>query len=163
MGGSDRSRYTGYYTGRVVQHSDYKWGDIALRASRSWLGRDAEGGACRRNHKLFVTVGGWTSRTVVQTDGASLYDGRDVPGHVSFIPAEWQNRGWYRGRFLDTVSLEIPPKLLANGLEGHDCPSVEFLPATNRFDPLIFHTVVAFKDEAERGCAGHLFAETATT
>jgi AraC family transcriptional regulator len=110
-----------------------------------------------------VTVGGCTSRTVVQTDGALPYDGRDVPGHVSFIPAERQNRGWYGGRFLDTISLEFPPELLAKCLERCDYPSIEFFPVTNRFDPLLFHTVVALKDEAERGYPSGFFAESATT
>jgi AraC family transcriptional regulator len=164
MSDSDKSRYAGYYTGRVVQYSDYKWGDIALRSTRSLLGRGAEGAAYRRNHKLYVTVGGGTSRTVVQTEGAPPYDGRDVPGHVSFIPAERQNRGWYSGRFLDTVSLEIPQEVFAKCLEGCDCPSIEFLPVTNSFDPLIFHAVLALEGEAEAGgVAAKLFAETAST
>jgi hypothetical protein len=49
-------------------------------------------------------------------------------------------------------------------LDGPEPSSVEFLPVTNRFDPLIFHTMTALREEAEMGgLAGRLFAETAAT
>jgi AraC family transcriptional regulator len=42
--------------------------------------------------------------------------------------------------------------------------TVEFLPATNRFDPLLFNAMAALREEAEiGGPAGRLFAEIAAT
>ena len=157
-------RYTGYYTGRVLWSKEQRWGDLLFGSSSSSLAPGAEGGAFRKNHKLYVTVGGGTSRTVVSTDGAPRYEGRDVVGHVSFIPAERQNQGWYKGELLECLSLELPPNWIEKCLDGRDLSTVEFLPVTNRFDPLIFNAMAALREETEiGGPAGRLFAETAAT
>lgn len=157
-------RYSGYYTGRVLWRNEQQWGNLEFGSSSSLLTSGAEGGAFRKNHKLYVTVGGGTSRTIVSTEGAPKYDGRDVVGHVSFIPAERQNRGCYKGGVLDCLSLEIPQDWIMKCLDGPEPSSVEFLPVTNRFDPLIFHTMTALREEVEiGGLAGRLFAETAAT
>ncbi len=159
-----QTRYTGYYTGRVLWHMDREWGDLQFSSSSSSLKSGAEGGAFRKNHKIYVTVGGGTSRTIVDTDGACRYEGRDVVGHVSFIPAERQNQGWYKGDVLECLSLEIPPNWIAKCLERGELSSVEFFPTTNRFDPLIFNVMSALRQETEsKGPAGRLFAETAAT
>jgi len=157
-------RHTGYYTGRVLWTKEQRWGDLDFTISSSLLTSGAEGAAFRRNHKLYVTVGGGTSRTIVSTDGGPAYDGRDVVGHVSFIPAERQNHGWYKGELLECLALEIPPDWVAKCLDGKPYSALEFLPATNRFDPLIFDVMVALREEAEvGGPAGRLFGETAAT
>jgi hypothetical protein len=109
MEGQTQSRYSGFYTGRVLWHKDQQWGDLQFSVSSSSLAAGAEGGAFRKNHKLYVTVGGGTCRTVVSTDGAPRYEGRDVVGHVSFIPAERQNQGSYKGHVMECLALEIPP------------------------------------------------------
>jgi AraC family transcriptional regulator len=159
-----QDRYEGYYTARVLWRKEQRWGDLQFGASSSVLTPAAEGAAFRRNHKLYVTVGGGTSRTWVSTDGAPHYEGRDVVGHVSFIPAERQNHGCYSGRILECLALEIPPDWLAKCRGTPDSSSIEFLPATNRFDPLIFNLMLSVRDEAEiGGPAGRLFAETAAT
>lgn len=157
-------RYAGYYTGRVLWHKDREWGDLQFSSSSSSLKSGAEGGAFRKNHKVYVTVGGGTSRTVVDTDGAPRYEGRDVVGHVSFIPAERQNQGWYKGDVLECLSLEIPPDWIAKCLDRRELATVEFFPTTNRFDPLILNVMSALRHETEQpGPAGQLFAETAAT
>jgi AraC family transcriptional regulator len=157
-------RYSGYYTGRVLWSKEQQWGHLEFGSSSSLLTSEAEGGAFRKNHKLYVTVGGGTSRTIVRTDGAPRYDGCDVVGHVSFIPAERQNQGWYRGGVLECLSLEIPQDWITKCLNGREASRVEFLPVTNRFDPLIFHAMTALQEEAEvGGPAGRLFAETTAT
>ena len=154
--------YVGYYTGRVLFSKEQRWGNLEFSSSSSSLSQGAEGAAFRKNHKLYVTVYGGTSRTVVRTDGAAEYDGHDIVGHVSFIPAERQNRGWYKGEILRCLSLEIPQDWFTKCLNGRELSSVEFFPATNRLDPLIFHTMAALREEAEiGGPAGRLFAETA--
>lgn len=156
--------YSGYYTGRVLWSKQRRWGNLEFGSSCSSLTAGAEGGAFRQNHKLYVTVGGSTCRTIVCTDGAPQYDGCDVVGHVSFIPAERQNRGWYKGGVLECLSLEIPQDWITKCLNDRDFSRVEFLPTTNCFDPLIFHTMTALREEAEiGGPAGRLFAETAVT
>jgi len=156
--------YSGYYTGRVLWSKQCRWGNLEFGSSCSLLVAGAEGGALRKNHKLYVTVGGGTSRTIVRTDGAPRYDGCDVVGHVSFIPAERQNQGWYRGGVLECLSFEIPQDWITKCLNDRDSSSVEFLPTTNRFDPLILYTMTALREEAEiGGPAGRLFAETAAT
>jgi AraC family transcriptional regulator len=156
--------HTGYYTGRILFSKQQQWGELEFSVSSSSLSKGAEGGAFRRNHKLYVTVGGGTSRTVVRTDGAPEYDGRDLVGHVSFIPAERENRGWYKGEILDCLALEIPQAWIGKQLQERDLSTVEFLPATNRFDPLIFHTMAALREESEiGGPAGRLFVETAAS
>jgi AraC family transcriptional regulator len=155
------SRYGGYYTGRVLRRKEQQWGELRFGASSSLLTTTAEGRAFRRNHKLYVTVAGGTSRTVVRTEGARRYEGRDVVGHVSFIPAERENHGLYKGQILSCLSLEIPPSWVTKFLDGRDASAIEFLPVTNQFDPLIFDLMIALQDEAEvGGPAGRLFAET---
>jgi AraC family transcriptional regulator len=157
-------RYAGYYTGRVLWSKELRWGDLEFVTSSSSLAAGAEGGAFRRNHKLYVTVGGGTSRTIVSTEGAPRYEGRDVVGHVSFIPAERRNHGWYEGGVLECLSLEIPPEWIAKCLPDRDLSTIEFLPTTNRFDPFIFNVMNALREEAaSRGPAGRLFSETAAT
>jgi AraC family transcriptional regulator len=157
-------RYTGYYTGRVLWHKDRDWGDLQFSSSSSSLKSGAEGGAFRKNHKLYVTVGGGTARTIVNTDGAPRYEGRDVVGHVSFIPAERQNQGWYKGDILECLSLEIPPNWIAKCLDRRELATVEFFPTTNQFDPLLFNVMSALRQETEHpGPVGRLFAETAAT
>lgn len=100
----------------------------------------------------------------MSTDGAPGFEGRDVVGHVSFIPAERQNHGWYKGGVLECLALEISSDWIAKCLAGHQLSALEFLPATNRFDPLIFNTMTALRQEAEiGGPAGRLFGETAAT
>jgi AraC family transcriptional regulator len=159
-----QDRYGGYYTGRVLWRRDLQWGDLQFSASSSLLTAAAEGAAFRQNHKLYVTVGGGTSRTFVRTDGAPQYEGRDVVGHVSFIPAERRNHGCYSGHILECLALEIPPDWLAKCSNAPGTSSIEFLPATNRFDPLIFNLMLSLRDEAEiGGPAGRLFAETVGT
>lgn len=159
-----QDRYRGYFTGRTLWRRERQWSDLQFGASSSSLMKPAEGYAFRKNHKLYVTVGGGTSRTVVRTEGARQYEGRDVVGHISFIPAEHENRGWYRGHVLECLSLEIPPTWVAKCLDGRDASAIEFLPATNYFDPLIFNLMLALRAEAEiGGPAGHLFAETVST
>ena len=155
-------RYTGYYTGQVLWSKEQRWGDLQFSSSSSSLTSGAEGGAFRKNHKLYVTVGGGTSCTIVSTDGAPRFEGRDLLGHVSFIPAERQNRGSYKGGLLECLSLEIPPNWIAKCFPRQDPSSIEFFPATNRFDPLIFSVMSALRKEAEiGGLGGRLFAETA--
>jgi AraC family transcriptional regulator len=159
-----QDRYGGYFTGRTLWRRERQWSDLQFGASSSALTSPAEGYALRKNHKLYVTVGGGTSRTVVRTEGARLYEGRDVVGHISFIPAERENRGWYRGQVLECLSLEIPPTWVSKCLDYQNASALEFLPATNYFDPLIFNLMLALQDEAEvGGPAGRLFAETAVT
>jgi len=75
-----QSPYTGYYTGRVLWHKDREWGNLRFSSSSSLLKSGAEGRAFRKNHKLYVTVSGGTSRTIVDTDGAPRYEGSDVVG-----------------------------------------------------------------------------------
>ena len=155
-----RAQYGGYYTGTPIWKRERCWGDLVLTSSRSWLGDKAEGGAFRKNHKLYVTTGGGTSRTIVSTEGSRRYEGYDVAGHVSFIPANRRNEGIYQGKFFDCVSLEIPPEWIERILEGHTLSAIEFIPATNRFDPLIYESLVSLKEELViQGSFGRLFAE----
>jgi AraC family transcriptional regulator len=159
-----QNHYRGYFTGRTLWRREQQWGALQFGASSSSLMKTAEGYALRKNHKLYVTVGGGTSHTMVRTEGARLYEGRDVVGHVSFIPAERENRGWYRGRVLECLSLEIPPSFIASCFDARNTSTIEFLPATNYFDPLIFNLMLAMGDEAENGGpVGRLLAETAST
>jgi AraC family transcriptional regulator len=159
-----QDRYGGYYTGQVLWRRDQRWGDLQFGASASLVTPTAEGMAFRRNHKVYVTVGGGTSRTAVSTDGAPRYEGRAVVGHVSFIPAERQNHGCYSGHILECLALEIPPDWLTKCLDAPDTSTIECLPATNRFDPLIFNLMLSLRGEAEiGGPAGRLFAETVGT
>ena len=155
-------RYSGYYTGHILWSKEQRWAELQFSSSSSSLTSGAEGGAFRRNHKLYVTVGGGTCRTIVSTEGAKRYEGRDVVGHVSFIPAERQNEGLYKGGFLECLSLEIPPNWIAKCFPSQDASAIEFFPATNRFDPLIFNVMSALREEAEiGGLGGRLFSETA--
>lgn len=156
-----QDRYGGYFTGLTLWRREQQWGDLRFSLSSSSLAKATEGYAFRKNHKLYVTVGGGSFRTVVRTEGAHLYEGRDVVGHISFIPAERENRGWYSGQILNCLSLEIPPTWISKCLDHRETTGIEFLPATNRFDPLIFNLMLALRDEAEvGGPAGCLFAET---
>lgn len=161
---NEQDRYGGFFTGRTLWRKERQWGDLQFGVSSSSLTKPTEGYAFRKNHKLYVTVGGGTLRTVVKTEGARLYEGRDVVGHISFIPAERENRGWYSGHMLNCLSLEIPPTWISKCLGPPENSVIEFLPATNFFDPLIFNLMLALGDEGETGGrAGRLFAETAGT
>lgn len=160
MSRAPTTQYGGYYTGKPIWKKEGRWGDLVFNISRSWLGDKAEGGAFRKNHKLYVTTGGGTSRTIVTTEGSPRYEGYDVAGHVSFIPANHRNEGIYQGKFLDCVSLEIPPEWAERFLDGHTLSAIEFIPATNRFDPLIYEALVSLEEEmAIQGSLARLFAD----
>ncbi|MDK1491461.1 AraC family transcriptional regulator [Sinorhizobium sp. 7-81] len=64
-----------------------------------------------------LTDAGSTSRTSIRTEGKTLYDGRDRPGVLTFVPAGAERVGFYRDVDLSYSALWIDPALALPGLE----------------------------------------------
>lgn len=151
-----------FFSGQNLSRARAAWPGVSLQVNRSRIGSRAEAVLHMPCHTLHVTLGGGTRRTVVRVDGRDDYDGADVPGVVSFVPAGRRHHGWYAGGWFEVATLQLDPSTV-DSIIGHavDSNAIEFIPAVNRRDRLIHQVVLNLKDEmATGGVLGDLFVET---
>ena len=137
------------------------WGAGKIYAAvKQWSGVDPELQFSRQAHTISLTLSGGSSLTGSRISGAGIYEGRDGPGCVTFVPSGADRRGWYRNVDLKFLVLLVDPDLFA--LEEAPGGRLTLQPFTNRRD-ILLHTVLAsFANELEQESAvPTLFAEHA--
>lgn len=67
-----------------------------------------------------LTEEGGTSRTSIRSEAKSLYDGKDRPGALTFVPAGAERFGFYRNVDLSYSALWVDPD---RGIPGSECLS----------------------------------------
>jgi AraC family transcriptional regulator len=114
---------------------------------RRWICREAELRWTASHHLIVLTEGGSTSRTTIQSEARSLYDGRDRPGVLTFVPAGAERQGYYRDVDLSYCALWIDPELELPG-----CERLGNLPiAVNTGDGVIGPLLSSLRAEIEEG------------
>lgn len=81
---------------------------------RRWACREAEIRWTAPHHLFVLTERGGTSQTLIRSDG-SLYQGRDGPGALTFVPAGTERLGAYRDVDLTYSALWIDPRSIPPG------------------------------------------------
>ena len=80
---------------------------------RRWACADAEVRWTADHHLVILTEAGGTERTLVRLNGRTVFDGRDRPGVLTFVPAGTQREGHYRNASLIYSALWIDTGLHA--------------------------------------------------
>lgn len=101
-------------------------------AVKHWHGIDPELSYSRRAHTLSLTLNGRSDLTGSSISGTALYEGRDYPGCVTYVPPGAERRGWYRNADLDFLVLLIEPEVVH--AEVTACGSGPLEPFTNLHD-----------------------------
>jgi AraC family transcriptional regulator len=78
---------------------------------RRWACADAELRWKSGHHLIVLTETGDSAQTLVRAEGRVLYDGRDRPGALTFVPARVERQCSYRGADLSYSALWIDPAL----------------------------------------------------
>ncbi|MCK1643072.1 helix-turn-helix transcriptional regulator [Bradyrhizobium sp. 157] len=113
---------------------------------RRWSCREAELTWTAPSHLIVLTHTGKTARTRVSCSGELVYDGRDGPGALSFIPAGVERSGSYREADLVYSALWLDHAQFKR--EG----SAETLPIlVNRADAVITTLLTALHDDIAHG------------
>jgi AraC family transcriptional regulator len=129
-------------------------------AVKQWSGVDPELQFSRHAHTISLTLNGGSSLTGSRISGAGIYEGRDGPGCVTFVPSGADRRGWYRNVDLKFFVLLLDPDLFA--LEELRDGRATLQPFTNRRDTFLHTVLAAFANELEQESAvPALFAEHA--
>jgi AraC family transcriptional regulator len=101
--------------------------------NRRWVCKETELRWTAPHHLIVLTEEGRTSQTCIQVDGRRVYDGRDRPGAVTFVPAGTERLGIYRDADLTYSALWIDPELRLLG-----CDRLRDLPIlVNKSDAVI--------------------------
>ncbi|HEY0683230.1 MAG TPA: AraC family transcriptional regulator [Steroidobacter sp.] len=99
------------------------------------------------HHLIVLTESGTTERTKTIADGELVYDGRDQPGALTFVPANVERVGSYRRARLNYSALWISPDLQLSG-----CEDPWSLPVfVNRSDNVIRTLLSSLSAELSRG------------
>lgn len=105
--------------GQLMHTVSWMDGSIVFE-HRHWNGEEAEPGPSRAtHHRIVLTESGGTSRTHVRLEGRVMYDGRDRPGALTFIPALVERECRYRDAHLVFSGIWIDPAI-AGRLAGGD-------------------------------------------
>jgi AraC family transcriptional regulator len=105
--------------GKLMHTVSWMDGGIVFE-HRHWNGEEAEPGPSRAtHHRIVLTESGGTSRTHVRLEGRVMYDGRDRPGALTFIPALVERECRYRDAHLVFSGIWIDPAI-AGRLAGGD-------------------------------------------
>lgn len=114
---------------------------------RRWQSQDTELYWTAPFHLIVVTHGGSTARTHVRSEGRLVYDGRDRPGDVTFVPAGADRLGQYKDVALSYSALWIDPQLDHSG-----CGRLGNLPIhVNGRDPVIATLMDTLRQELLAG------------
>ena len=79
-------------------------------AVKHWRGVDPELRYLRQAHTLSLTLSGRSDLTGSLVSGTGMYEGRDSPGCVTYVPPGAERRGWYRNPDLDFLVLVVEPE-----------------------------------------------------
>jgi AraC family transcriptional regulator len=122
-------------------------GSSIIFDNRRWACRDAELRWTAPHHLIVLTEDGGTSETSIRSEGKSLYDGRDRPGNLTFVPAGAERLGYYRDVDLSYSALWIDPDL---GLP--ECERLRDMPIlVNKSDSVIAALLSSLRDEMALG------------
>lgn len=80
---------------------------------RRWKCADAEVNWVADHHLVILTEAGGTEQTLVRFNGRTVFEGRDRPGALTFVPAGTQREGYYRNASLTYSALWIDTGLHA--------------------------------------------------
>lgn len=116
-------------------------------AVKHWHGVDPELRYLRRAHTLSLTLSGRSDLTGSLVSGTAMYEGRDVPGCVTYVPPGAERHGWYRNADLDFLVLVIEPESVDPEMRGA-APAPEVF--TNRQDELLQSILRALAFELRR-------------
>ncbi|MBY5818594.1 helix-turn-helix transcriptional regulator (plasmid) [Rhizobium leguminosarum bv. viciae 248] len=115
--------------------------------NRRWACREAELRWTAPHHLVVLTEEGGTSQTSIRHEAKSVYDGKDRPGALTFVPAGAERFGFYRNVDLTYSALWIDPDARISG-----CESLGDLPIlVNKKDPVIATLVGSLRDEMALG------------
>jgi AraC family transcriptional regulator len=116
---------------------------------RHWVCADAELRWTAPHHLILLTERGRTARTEVRCDGRLIYDGRDAPGALTFVPAAVERHGAYRDADLFYCALWIDPTF-PDTLSG--CGRLPALPTfVNQSDPVVGPLMAALSSDISAG------------
>ncbi len=106
----DQSRPPGG-PGKLIYTTSWMDGSVVFE-HRHWSGEAVEPGPSQRtHHRIVLTESGGTARTQVRLEGRVVYDGRDHPGVLTFIPALVERECRYRDADLVFSGIWIAPAL----------------------------------------------------
>lgn len=109
-------------------------------------------------HLVLVTLAGSASRLNVVAECGHRYEGPDLPGSVSFVPANVTRRLAMRNVASTWASIAIDPDLLDATLDGASCHAF-----SNRSDRFMASAVGALVEQLDRdGTSDPLYGEAIT-
>jgi len=123
--------------------------DRVIFDRRRWSGGDAELAWTAPHHLVVLTEEGGTAQTVARVGGKLMYDGRDEPGALSFIPASADRLCAYRAADLVYTALWIDPALQASLRGCEDLISLP--PMVNGSDTVVRSLLLSLRDEIAAG------------
>jgi AraC family transcriptional regulator len=98
--------------GQGEQPGPASWNDgRILFDQRRWICADAEVNWVADHHLVILTEAGDTEHTLVRFNGRTVFEGRDRPGVLTFVPAGTQREGHYRNANLIYSALWIDMEL----------------------------------------------------
>lgn len=116
-------------------------------AVKHWHGIDPELRYLRQAHTLSLTLSGRSDLTGSLISGATMYEGRDSPGCVTYVPPGAERRGWYKNADLDFLVLIIAAEIVDPEPNGTAATLEVF---TNRQDELLQSILRALAGELRR-------------
>ena len=116
---------------------------------RRWACADAELRWTSGHHLVLLTEQGGTSQTLARFGGRVLYDGRDRPGALTFVPASVERQCSYRGADLVYSALWIDPAIQDKLCAGENLPA--FPAFVNGSDAVISSLLTSVRAEIAEG------------
>jgi AraC family transcriptional regulator len=117
---------------------------------RRWACADADVRWMSSHHLVVLTEQGKSAQTLVRVDGRVLYDGRDRPGALTFVPASVERRCSYRDADLVYSALWIDPALQEKLCAGSRCASAPMF--VNGSDEVISSLLRSVRADIAAGC-----------
>ncbi|MDX3928247.1 MAG: AraC family transcriptional regulator [Shinella sp.] len=142
--GFGNSRSRGEFAGARMP---MRWHDDAIVfETADWRSQETEIEWTAEHHLVVLTNCGSTVMTQVRAAGELAFEGRDMPGALSFVPATIDRKCFYKAADLSYSALWIRPDLID---DWHLPPPPDKL-TVNGQDPVIQATVGALRDEIRR-------------
>jgi AraC family transcriptional regulator len=125
---------------------------------RRWACADAQLRWTSGHHLVVLTERGDSAQTLVRAEGRVLYDGRDRPGALTFVPALVERQCSYRAVDLAYSALWIDPALHNKLCSGESLAGVPMF--VNGSDPVISSLLASIRtDIAEQRIPGAAYME----
>ncbi|MFZ5557849.1 MAG: helix-turn-helix domain-containing protein [Pseudomonadota bacterium] len=150
------------YGGKAQGWRARAWRGLTMDVCRWHIAPGVEGVMQLPWHTLYVTLAGGTRRTRIRSDRGTVFDGPELPGQVSFVPAGRRRWGRYEGAWMEFAAIQLDPRWIREALrlEGGAAPP-RWYDANMVHDPFIEGVAHALVDEVDGGgVAGPLFAES---